>query len=623
MTKINLNEDQRQAAESEAPRIAVIAGAGTGKTATLTARIAYLVEDRQVDPRAILALTFTNKAAREMRLRVEQIIGPDPASKLQIGTFHSQALRWLRLYLGLTGLPLSKQFTVFDPADAEIVLDQCRREIEPKLTLRKLLRCRATYQETIRDDHPKKHESWLRIWREYHRRMFSCDAIDFDSIIELFQRACREESEIVARHARRFQHVLVDEFQDTDLIQWRIVRSIFAWSRTIGASLFLVGDWRQAIYGFRGASTETLATEVLGGQDWEVHRLARNYRSTVPIVEAANRIERWMGSPLSDGPGLTTDRPGLPVELLAARDKHDQAERVVSQILDYTQGGLAPRDIGVLFRAHSQAIPLKLALDRESIPYHHVGGQEAVWDTPHVRAIVRLLRLASNPRDDQSLTMVLGWPRIRLTTREVHEIELRAIQECVPRLHAASDIPACQDLRDFCSAVQADTPLATALSLVDQGFRPSDAVDKPAERDRFHAGWNLLIDWIGVQEQPPTVSDFLGWFAARRLTAASAQDLLDDRTDQVTLATVHGAKGLEWPVVFLLGCVDGKFPIHRADTDLAEERRVFYVAATRAKESLCLCHYSMERNGMAESPVNPSPFLTELTADPLSAPPGA
>lgn len=595
-----LNPEQLAAATSTHRRVAVIAGAGTGKTATLTARIAHLIH-KGASPDRILALTFTNKAALEMRQRVAAAVGADVGSRVHIGTFHAQGIRWIRRFLPLApGLRLSPRFNVLDEVDSGLLLEEVRKSVCKDLSMRKLRTHRVAWHECLEVNHIDRDQPWFLAWREYHRSALSADCLDFDGILETVDMLISRYPEIARRHAERFEHVLVDEFQDTSIFQLDLVQRMFRWQASLDSSAFVVGDLRQLIYSWRGADVEGIA-EAIDGGDWQVYALVRNYRSSRPIVDAANGLQRTMTIPLPEGSELVTDRPGPAITVERCANPPDEADLVARTVREILDSGATTEDVAVLARRHDDLRLVARALDRAEVPWYHVGGDSAVWDDPTARKIVHALRLAANHYDGRAWTMIANWPRERFNRLALAELDRDSMRQRLPVVDLAIGRPEGADLGAFVGRVDGESGLAQAVA--DLFSSVACAGDEATERARA-----AISDW-DQQYGPATVRDFLDWFSVRHQADGVRADL-----GRVVLSTVHGAKGLEWETVIVVGLDEGRFPIAREGGNGEEEKRLAYVAVTRARQELILTWAASKRDRKGNTnPTRPSPFLAAMS----------
>lgn len=600
-----LNEEQRRAVESRAPVILVNAGAGSGKTAVLSLRLVRLLKEG-VSPWNILALTFTRHAAGEMRRRIEAEVGEQ--RKLNLLTFHAFAAALLERWGELLGY--GKNFSIYDQSDqVELIreiLDEQGMRLDPADVIRKIQDGRFPV------DHP--------ILLEYHRRLKEGNAFDYRGLLHSANFLLREHPAVREAYRSRFSHLLVDEVQDTDPEQWEMIDLLQP------AHLFLAGDDYQSIYRFRGARIDHILSFPKTFPQVEVIRLEQNYRSTVPIVEAANRLIAHNRHQLSKR--LRTDWAGsLSVSLLQADTPEKEAEAAASVIRrDCEKGGSRPSDMAILYRTHAQAVPLARALQLRKIPYQVV--TSSFWEKEEVRHLLSLMIVLHNPGDDYHLKKVL--PRTAYAPEVLSELNLEAARterplfEILPSSWFKEHL---LDLKEKLSRGEYPTTLALARE-IDRRFEFTERYRKegfPLKESSLQKLFQKIARWQEENPEDHALAAFLRWQFTR-----SVQDELRDEEESVKLLTIHAAKGLEWPTVFLCGLEQGLFPLRPAlssQEELEEERRLMYVAVTRAKERLYLL-WAKERTRFGRPVKNrPSQFLTEMIgtipspqSDPRSTP---
>lgn len=621
-----LNSEQRAAALAPDGPVLVIAAAGTGKTRTLTYRVAHLVE-RGVPPDRILLLTFTNRAAREMLDRASRLVGEEVGS-VWGGTFHHFAHRVLRRWGPRVGL--DPGFAILDDDDAVSLMrrltSERRRENphfpKPEILLDVISLARNCQIDPVAAlverfaNLPVPDRSLAAAAQAYEVAKRDLRAADFDDLLEFALALFERHPDVLARYQEQFLHVLVDEYQDTNPLQARLVDLVAARHR----NLLVVGDDFQSIYSWRGANYRNFLSFPDRYPGAAVFRLELNYRSRPGILAVANAC--IAGNPAQFQKTLRAVRPddGLPL-VAELRDGRHQARFVVETIARLRDDGTPLRDIAVLYRSHYHALELQLELAREDLPYAITSGVR-FFEQAHIKDILAPLRLAVNPGDELAFVRLVGLlPRVgERTARSIwHRLGGRfspLSPEDLDRMSAA--LPA--------GAVAAWMPLAAAFRAV-PASRPADLA--PAMVEAFYGAY--LKEAFEDPERRGEDIEELQRFIARH---ASLADVLaevalltnvdtggapaDADTDRLLLSTIHQAKGLEWPVVFVLWLAEGLFPSGRAMAEdtiegVAEERRLFYVATTRAKDALFLCapHMRMSRDGGLQL-FQPSRFLAEL-----------
>jgi DNA helicase II / ATP-dependent DNA helicase PcrA len=650
-----LNPVQREAvtAPAEVPLL-VVAGAGSGKTRVLTHRVAWLITERKASPFALLAITFTNKAAGEMKERVGTLVGP-VAQRMWVSTFHSACARILRREAGKLGMRSS--FSIYDQADSVRLVDYVRRDLnlDPKrFPPRRLaaqisgLKNELVSVQQFADQAVTPPERRLAdVYREYQRRLLDASAADFDDLLLLTVRLFREHSDALDHWRQRFRHVLVDEFQDTNMAQWELVRLLTEEHR----SVTVVGDQDQSVYRFRGADFRNLMRFEEVFPDATVIVLEQNYRSTQRILDAANAV--ILNNAARRPKHLWTEQVGG--ELITsyhAEDEHDEAAYVAHEITRLTDTeGQGFSDLAVFYRTNAQSRVIEETLVRAGIPYRVVGGVR-FYDRREVKDAMSYLRALVNPDDEVSWRRIVNVPKRGVGDTSVNKVSGYAqahgitFREALKNAAAAGvsgkALGGIADLLDILAEVEGAagagvTPVLQAV-LEDTGYLAELEAERSIEAE---ARLENLQELVGVcrefdesleggdvtglagiasgsaESDAPRVPTGLDRVQAFLEAVSLVTDLDDIEGDKraVTLMTLHSAKGLEFPVVFLTGLEDGVFPHLRSlgDPDeLEEERRLCYVGITRAQERLYLCHaWSRTLFGRTEF-YPPSRFLAEI-----------
>jgi DNA helicase-2/ATP-dependent DNA helicase PcrA len=650
-----LNAAQREAVTLPPGPVLVVAGAGSGKTRVLTHRLAYLVGEVGVSPFEILAITFTNKAAGEMRERVAQLVGP-VAHRMWVSTFHAACSRILRREASLLGYRPS--FTIYDQSDAQRLTDWVRRDLnlDPKRFPARQLHAQISALKNelvLPEEYAQRavgpaERRIAEVYTEYQRRLAEASAVDFDDLLVLAVRLFREHPEALYRYQQRFRHVLVDEFQDTNVAQFELVRMLTQEHR----SVMVVGDLDQAIYAFRGADYRNLLRFEDAFPEAIVVVLDQNYRSTQRILDAANSV---ITNNASHRPKrLWSEKgEGEPIVHFQGDDEHDEAQFVVGEIhrlvdgADYRYG-----DVAVFYRTNVQSRVLEEALVRAGVPYRVFGGVK-FYDRREVKDALAYLRALVNPDDEVSWKRIVNTPRRGVGDTSVAKIDAYAngagVTFRVAVEHAAAagvSGKALGGLRDLLELVT-ETEQAAAggvgaaleAVLTRSGYLAELEAERSVEAqgrlenlrelvgsarefdeqvEAGELGGLAAIGGVGVGGDA-SVPHGLARVQAFLEAISLVTDLDDDPdTSSVTLMTLHSAKGLEFPVVFLIGLEDGVFPHVRSlgDPDeLEEERRLCYVGLTRAEERLYLCHaWSRMMFGTTDYRP-PSRFLEEIPAE--------
>ncbi len=632
-----LNSAQVRAVEHGDGALLVLAGAGSGKTRVLTARIAHLIQTRGVRADRIFAVTFTNKAAGEMRERVAALLGADPRG-LWIGTFHSLSARLLRREAPLLGF--GPNFTIYDEDDSQALLKQmlARRQLSPKAypprALHNLI-SGAKNRMIDPDEFAHTADSPLArvaadCYRDLGDALQRANALDFDDLLLFPLRLFREHPERLAWWQRRFEHVLVDEFQDTNAAQYRLVRSL----AQAHGNLCVVGDDDQAIYGWRGADVRHMLAFQDDFPGATLIKLEQNYRSTQVILDAANGViaenRDRLGKTL-----FTAVRGGAPVVRLAAADERDEAEWLVAEFSGLAErSDLAYEAMAVLYRTNAQSRPIEEALRMRGVPYRLVGAV-SFYERREVKDLLAYLRLLANPADDQAFARIINAPRRGIGDVSVAMVAEVARRWSVPLLEAARRAGGIEGIRPglregfrrfadlvdrLRSAVgQADPATALEMVIATTGYEAWLAEEGVEGVERLDNVRELVAGaaaWAEVAEVTTEAAEESGTMLERYLTQSTLVSPTDEfggaNASGVTLLTVHMAKGLEWPVVALAGLEDGLFPLARTAGEpggLEEERRLCYVGLTRARERLYLSWARTRyRNGRLEL-AEPSRFL--------------
>jgi DNA helicase-2/ATP-dependent DNA helicase PcrA len=635
--RAQLNDEQFAAVTAEPGPLLVLAGAGSGKTRTLTYRVAYLLS-QGVRPGEILLLTFTNKAAKEMLHRVQELTGVEPG-RFWGGTFHGIGHRSLRLHGEGIGLP--RTFTILDADESEGILrdaveatdraffkDKTHPRPGPLHSLLSMARnTQLSLTETITRFFPH-HEGIIDraplFAKKYAEAKRAANVVDYDDLLEFWLEVLRKSPETAAYFAHRFRHVLVDEYQDTNTLQSQIVDLIGSHHRVM-----VVGDDAQCIYSWRGANFENILTFPDRHPGTTIHRIETNYRSTPQILALAN------GVLLAQPKGRHFDK-----ELRAHRansekpyfvqsmDGREQAQFIVQRIRGLVDEGCALADIGILYRAHFQALDIQLELSRLQIPYQITSGVR-FFEQAHIRDLVALLRFVYNPSD------TAAWNRIAVLLPKVGD-------KNAAKLHAAAldharllqkNFIDTLDTDDVRSKVPKDAKdewpkFVASLQQVSEMMRtmkPHNAVEIALDGwygdylKGAYANYISRLDdlksMIGFASRYEDMQELLAQIML--LNSETSDRSADPNADALRLTTVHQAKGLEYSAVFLIGLADGMFPLRRTieTGDIEEERRLFYVAVTRARDELYLCFPKVNTKGGPMMLQTPSRFLQELDSD--------
>ncbi|RZI87539.1 MAG: DNA helicase II [Pseudomonas sp.] len=630
----SLNDAQRQAVAAKVGRQLVLAGAGSGKTRVLVHRIAWLIQVEQASPHSILSVTFTNKAAAEMRQRIEQLMGISPAG-MWVGTFHGLAHRLLRAHW--QEAKLAQNFQILDSDDQQRLVKRVMRELgldEQRWPVRQAQWfINGQKDEGLRPQHIQAGgdlflATMRSVYEAYEQACERAGVIDFSELLLRALDLWRDNPGLLEHYQRRFRHLLVDEFQDTNAVQ-------YAWLRLLakgGDSLMAVGDDDQSIYGWRGAKIENIHQYTEDFPDAEMIRLEQNYRSTGGILKAANALIANNTDRL--GKELWTDvGEGEPLTLYAAYNEHDEARYVVESIESVIKQGHARSDIAILYRSNAQSRVLEEALLRERIPYRIYGGQR-FFERAEIKNAMAYLRLLEGRGNDAALERVINVPPRGIGEKTVEAIRDHArhaqlsMWEAMCQLiaakglkgRAASALGAFIELIEGLAAKAVEMPLhVMTQTVIEQSgliiYHQEEKGEKGQARvenleELVSAARNFESSDEDADLSP--LSAFLGHAS---LEAGESQ--ADEHEDSVQLMTLHSAKGLEFPYVFLVGLEEGLFP-HKMSLEepgrLAEERRLAYVGITRAMRQLFMTYAETRRLYGSETYNKVSRFVREIPA---------
>lgn len=641
-----LNPQQKLAVETTEGAVLVLAGAGSGKTRVITLRIAYLIAEKRVAPHNILAVTFTNKAAGEMRERVNQLLrGQGLQSSPLIATFHSLCVRILRAEIEHLGEGFKKSFTIYDTDDSIKVIKACVKDIgldEKQLAARQVLSAISTaknrgedfesYASSIEYTDEKKN-AIARVYKLYEERLHNSNALDFDDLMIKTVRLLRKSPEVREKFNNKFKYILVDEYQDTNPLQFALVKYLTEKQQNI----CVVGDPDQSIYKFRQADIRNILEFEQFYPNTKTILLEQNYRSTQKILDVAHSV--IANNTQRKDKKLWTDKDqGDKIKYFQALDGDYEARQVASKIEQHRRNNYQDK-IAILYRTNAQSRLFEEALRRNRIDYNIVGGF-SFYERAEIKDVISYLKLALNPFDDIALNRVINTPTRGLGKSSLDELSVKAkdfggsIWEAIATItdekyeQPRNLTPrALESLKKFKAIIE---KLASKVSDSATGERPVTDVVISAIEDTGYAGMlreensdesaarlenleelvNAAVDYDKQEENG--LRDFIDHAAL-----SSDTDKFDGNAP-VTLMTVHSAKGLEFPIVFLVGMEDGIFPHSRSindATELEEERRLAYVAITRAEKTLYISHAMSRRTYGTEMSAEPSMFLNEMPLD--------
>ena len=640
-----LNPQQREAVRHVSSPLLVLAGAGSGKTGVITSKIAWLIRERGMLPRKITAVTFTNKAAREMRSRVKGLLSGTSSRGLTISTFHTLGLNILRKeYAALDYKP---GFSIIDQSDALVILKELMRSEQtsdnkfPEHVLGKISSWKNAFilpqqvTSAMAEDDPVS-QAAARIYPAYERQLHACNALDLDDLITKPGVLMKNDPELLYRWREQINYLLVDEYQDTNTAQYELVKML------VGArgNLTVVGDDDQSIYAWRGAEAENLSQLSNDFHDLHVIKLEQNYRSMGRILKAANRVID--NNPHAFKKALWSDLGyGDPIQILEAKDEQHEAEKVVASMMQHRfQKGMSYGDYAILYRGNYQARVFEKILREHRIPYFISGGL-SFFDRTEVKDVMAYLRLVANHDDDSAFLRIVNTPRRGIGPGTLEKLGKYATEKDISLFSATSHLALdsriagtqLASLRQFSHwiATTAENIHSTDMrlsieQLLDQVCYP-DWVRSNSE-DEIQAERRLknvkeLLDWLvlndgedGEDGEDKTLADCVANLVLRGILDRSNDE---QEGDEVSLMTIHAAKGLEFPHVFVVGLEEGLLP-HRSSIDednIEEERRLFYVAMTRAQFGLTLSMARVRQRYGETIDCDPSRFLEELPDDDL------
>ena len=636
-----LNPRQREAAEAIDGPLLIVAGPGSGKTRLITYRIAYLVRVVGVSPRRIAALTFTNKAAREMRSRLAELVSHS-INDMTVGTFHSFCAMTLRRESDLIGL--DRNFAIYDDPDQLDVIKRSMREtdVDPKRFSPRAVQSsisKAKSSLLSAEGFGMRTASYFeevvgRVYERYELLMAQSGAVDFDDLLLKMHRMLEQHPDIAARYQDRYVHFMIDEFQDTNVVQYAIARKLTETHR----NLCVVGDPDQSIYSWRNADIRNILSFQDDFPDAKVITLEQNYRSTQTILDAADklisansqRIEREL---------FTDNGDGAPIVVSEGYDEAEEAQMVLKEVGALTKNGSNGHklgDIAVMYRVNAQSRALEEECLRYGVPYQLIGGQK-FYQRQEVKDVAAYLRLVSNTNDDVSLNRIINLPTRGIGRRTLDELARFARDSSISQFDAIGNIlptddqlapivanpftpratRALTDFQKMINGLRADLEGLNLIELIEQilertGYQKylTDSAERGEERiENINEFKTAARDYIHMP-----VQDGLTAFM-ESVSLVSDIDKMEDRTEAITLITLHQAKGLEYPVVFIVGMEEGLLPHMRSMDDptaVEEERRLAYVGVTRAKERLYLMRAFRRGFRGGTGPALPSRFLLDI-----------
>lgn len=632
-----LNPAQREAVEKTEGPVLILAGAGSGKTRVLTTRIGHLIEDKGVQPANILAITFTNKAANEMRERVEETLESD-ASDMWISTFHSCCVRILRKDINRIGY--NRSFVIYDSADQVTLVKDCLKELnlndkvfEPKMIISTISGAKDKLYDPKQFKAMHMNDNRMSkiadVYALYQDRLKRNSALDFDDLIFKTVELLKSDKEVLDYYRNRFKYIMVDEYQDTSKAQYELIKILAREHQNI----CVVGDDDQSIYGWRGADIRNILEFEKDYDDVHVVKLEQNYRSTQIILDAANtvisnNIERKRKRLWSE------KKDGELIKIQVAQDEIEESDFVADMIAKISrEQNRSYKDFAVLYRANAQSRSVEDALNRSQIPYNIYGGTK-FYERKEIKDLIAYLRVIQNPQDDISIKRIINVPRRGIGLRTIEKIEDRAnlkqesIYSVLIDIETNSDIStkARNSISEFVDNVIGTLrtmrevyPVSKLIEKVIESIDYYGYIDElyKGNKEEAEERKDNVKEFISVAmefEQISEEKDLETFLTGVALTSESSEE---EEIDKVSLMTIHTSKGLEFPVVFIVGMEDGLFPIARAvrsmnDSEIEEERRLCYVGITRAKEILYLILTQKRTLYGKTNPSIASRFMEEL-----------
>ena len=625
-----LNDKQYEAVINTDGPCLVIAGAGSGKTKVLTHKIAYLMEEKDVKPWNILAITFTNKAANEMKERVEALVGDD-AKDMWIGTFHSICVKILRRFIDRIGFDHS--FVIFDTSDQRTLIKECLKDlqIDDKMFTDRIVQFEISnakndmkepeeYEAMVKGDY--RREKIASVYNLYQKRLKENNAIDFDDIINYTIKIFRENDDVLDYYTNKFNYILVDEYQDTNKSQFTLIRML---AKAHG-NITVVGDNDQGIYSFRGADISNILNFEKDFKGTKIIKLEQNYRCTQNILNAANSVIQ--NNEVKYKKKLWTENEEGPLPIFhVSDDEYDEGRYIVEQINHLRREEYYKySDFAILYRMNSQSRAIEEILRREDIPYKIVGGLK-FYERKEIKDIISYLRLINNPSDNLALKRIINEPKRGIGKTSLDKIQTISEQTGIPMYQIIKEADQYGLNRVYANAQgfieviedlisKKDEYTITELikhTLKESGYTKALEDENSIEAENRIENLEEFLT-VAVQFEEEEADNDLSTFL-EGITLSSDIDGIDEEEESVTLMTLHSAKGLEFPVVFLVGMEEGIFPGYKSigePKELEEERRLCYVGITRAKNNLYLT-CSRQRTMFGSTSCNPvSRFVKEI-----------
>ncbi|WP_158410238.1 UvrD-helicase domain-containing protein [Fusobacterium animalis] len=620
-----LNDKQREAASQIDGSILILAGAGSGKTRTITYRIAHMIENVGISPYSILAVTFTNKAAKEMRERVEELVG-DIAKACTISTFHSFGMRLLRMYGKEVGY--NSNFTIYDTDDQKRIVKAILKGQNlsingVKLTERDLVSMISKIKEQIKtlDEYSVMNKQIVEVYDKYNRALLESNAMDFSDIL-LNTYKLLQKPEILEKVQNKYKYIMIDEYQDTNNLQYKIIDLIARKS----SNLCVVGDENQSIYGFRGANILNILNFETNYNNAKIIKLEENYRSTTTILDAANELIKNNKSS-KDKKLWTQNGKGDLIKVLACDNARDEVSRIIEIIKKNHQNGIAYRDMTILYRTNAQSRLFEEGFLRYNIP-HKVFGGISFYSRAEIKDIIAYLSIIVNPQDELNLQRIINVPKRKVGEKGIEKIITYARENNLNLLEALSHIKEISGLtvvgkekilemydiiKELKDLSYTETASYIVQTLIDKikyiDYIKENYSDAEARIENIDEFKNSILELENVVGEL-RLNEYL-----ENVSLISATDDLEEKSDYVKLMTIHNSKGLEFPIVFLVGFENEIFPGTRAmfeEKEMEEERRLCYVALTRAEKKLYLSHATIRFVYGQDRLSTPSVFLKEI-----------
>ena len=613
----NLNESQRSAVKQIDGPLLILAGAGSGKTKTITSRLAYLLDVVGIAPNNTLTLTFTNKAAKEMQERAFAMINPTSYPPL-LCTFHKFGLLFLKFNIHL--LKRQNNFVVIDTDDKKRILKKINAELPLPLIASEISRYKNSLispGQAYAQAELKNYKQIAKIYEEYEAYLHENNLVDFDDLLALTFRLLDENEELAKRTSEQYQYIMIDEYQDTNELQFRLLKKLCSTHN----NLCVVGDDDQSIYGWRGANVRNILEFHEDFENTVIVKLEENYRSRASILKVANELIQHNRSRLGKKL-IATREGGEAVVTLSSHDENEEARKIAAKINELITQGVSPKEIAILYRVNALSRSLEEGLNRSGIAYKLVGGLR-FYDRAEVKDLISYIRLITNPHDNFSMKRIINKPKRGLGKASVEKIELAAIakaismydfikESTVAELESLVKKKNTQTLKKFAADIDdvievAEHSTYEFIDVLEEKFKLKDIYKNLADESERIANmdefYGLFRDFI-KQSPEATLDEFLN-----ELTLQSDQDAVEG--ESIYIMSIHASKGLEFEHLFIIGMEEGFLPLVGDGSDTEEERRLGYVAFTRAKDTLTLSHVNSRFYKGRRTDLSKSRFLTE------------